>query len=566
MKKAVSLMVISMLAISGVIGCSKNNNEAASPTNSPAPAAATPAVDKSPITLELSGLYSTFVQDNPVWKKIAEKTGVTMVVKDPVTGDRNQKFDLWLASKGYPEDGFVIQKTTQLDKYAQAGAIIPLEGLIDKYGPNIKKQFGKYYNLLKDPKDGHIYSIYSPNPVSETIANAQGSFAIRYDVLKEAGYPQIKTLDQLFDVLQKYYKAHPTSADGKSQIAWSGIGGNEGQMILNAPSLAASGNQEVGNGGIGLRVDNGVVSSNLVSDSNKKYYAFLNKLQMSGMLDPEYFTMTQDASVTKLAENRVLAGFFPSWFLPGSNNTIRASGKLDKMFAPLPITFEENMKENHINSVTPTRVGWSWVVSSKSKHPERVIQLYDYLFSDEGQILLNWGIEGKHYEVVNGKRQVKADYQAQMNADPNIVWKEMYTPFVGATFAMSAGVKLGDGDYAATVTRDSVNKNYDEMTKEVLSKYGKELWADFLPKVEFIPGYVATLSVPDEIKSENAKVQSIWLKESPKIIYAKSLDEFNKQWDDYKAQMDKAGLPKVVDAMNKAWKEYTDVYDKAIGK
>ena len=41
--------------------------------------------------------------------------------------------------------------------------------------------------------------------------------------------------------------------------------------------------------------------------------------------------------------------------------------------------------------------GWGTGISIDCKDPVRAIKFLDFLASDEGQILNNWGIEGKHY-------------------------------------------------------------------------------------------------------------------------------------------------------------------------
>jgi len=42
-------------------------------------------------------------------------------------------------------------------------------------------------------------------------------------------------------------------------------------------------------------------------------------------------------------------------------------------------------------------------ISSKSKNKEAIIRLYDYIYSEEGTRLMNWGIENVHYKMVNQK-------------------------------------------------------------------------------------------------------------------------------------------------------------------
>ena len=59
-----------------------------------------------------------------------------------------------------------------------------------------------------------------------------------------------------------------------------------------------------------------------------------------------------------------------------------------------------------------------FAVTTTCREPERFIQFVDYLCSDEGQILLNWGIEGQQYQVENGVRTVIGSVWQKFYMDP----------------------------------------------------------------------------------------------------------------------------------------------------
>ena len=59
-----------------------------------------------------------------------------------------------------------------------------------------------------------------------------------------------------------------------------------------------------------------------------------------------------------------------------------------------------------------------FAITTTCREPERFIQFVDYLCSDEGQILLNWGIEGKQYQVENGVRTVIGSVWQKFYMDP----------------------------------------------------------------------------------------------------------------------------------------------------
>lgn len=558
MKKTVAYFLSATLAVTALAGCSggdksketdtKTGGASASPS---AGASASPAAPKEPTTIQFGNLYPNLDMNNPVMTELQKRTNTKF---DPitVTGDRNQKFDLWLASGDFPADMLVL-KPDYVEKYKDAGAILQLDELIEKHGKNIKEKYGKYFDLLRG-NDGHIYSLFVPKLATEPSPLLQANFGVRYDVLEESGYPEIKTFDQLFDVLQAFYKKHP-EIDGKQIIPFTGFNynGNGGENLAT-PSSEGSG--MLNEGGFKVNADNSLLHQ-YRTEEMKKYYQFLNKMYNAGMLDKEFFTLKPEAAVKKITENRVLAGFFPSWWVqPEVEKIMRASGDTNHLFAYFPITFDSSAPNNSFTS-TLTRSNWNWVISKKTKNPEEVIKLLDYIFSDEGQILINWGIEGKHFEVKDGKRTVNAEFDKNKASNPDLIWKEIASPFYGTSLYLDHGTKLADGDYATPTTKESVKKGYDARTNEVLKAYGKEVWSDFLPQIKLKQGTLGELS--GDMKADAAKIteraKQLWLKESPKIIFSKNEEEFNKQWDAFQVQLDKEGMKKVEEAYTALWKE-----------
>ncbi|WP_219836900.1 extracellular solute-binding protein [Paenibacillus sp. R14(2021)] len=579
---SLSLAAATVLLAGSLAGCSSNGNgngngeangNGGSKNGGSAPAAnsagenkgtaenegasQTPAVE--PITYTMNTTDEKMTWDTPITKAFTDKTGVSFKY-DLVVGDETQKQDLWLAAGDYPD--IMTMGPAEVQKYKDGGALVPLNELIDKYGPHIKEKFGEYFNLLKDA-DGNIWSLYGVNKSREAKADAAANFIIQYDVLKEAGYPLIKTLDQLYDVVKAYKDKHP-QIDNKETIGFSGaMTGWQVNIQYNNPIISASGLPDHGN----FRIDgSGNVTYNPVSDDAKTYYAFLNKLYQNGLYDKEAFS--QDDLSKKLAQGRVLAAYAPAWMVGTVETQFRQDGHPERAYARLPIYFNEDTKDIS-NTVVPTFAGsLQWAVTKSAKNPERFIQFVDYLFSEEGQILSQWGIEGKHYEVKDGHRVLKPEEIEARKTDPDHGIKEGFSgngTGSGYWFNVGDGAKLDDGDYATPLTKDYVVSLYDDMTKDVLSRYGKTVWADFLPKAEVVPGYLWQLSPPENITLQAKKIEETWKKFLPKLVMAKNQSDFDKSWDDMKAAMDKAGLRDVDDAYTKLWADFNAKFAATIG-
>lgn len=82
------------------------------------------------------------------------------------------------------------------------------------------------------------------------------------------------------------------------------------------------------------------------------------------------------------------------------------------------MTLNEEIKDASFQD-TGFVAGWGIGITTSCEDPVRAIQFLDWLASDEGQVLINWGIEGKHYVVDNGTRTISDAIRDQKNQDPN---------------------------------------------------------------------------------------------------------------------------------------------------
>ncbi len=158
-----------------------------------------------------------------------------------------------------------------------------------------------------------------------------------------------------------------------------------------------------------------------------------------GLLDPESFVQKTDQFKAKVASGRVLGLADPEWDYGDGQNALKAAGKFDQTYGHYPVTMS---KEYTDTSFWPAGFdgGYGISISSKCKDPVRAIKFLDFLASEEGQILNNWGIEGKHYTVENGKRTLIPEVQERANNDGAAFQKES-----GLGLYWNLMVHYGDG-------------------------------------------------------------------------------------------------------------------------
>jgi putative aldouronate transport system substrate-binding protein len=171
----------------------------------------------------------------------------------------------------------------------------------------------------------------------------------------------------------------------------------------------------------------------------------------------------------------------------------------------------------------------------------------DWLASDEGQVLRNWGIEGQHYNVENGKRVIPDEVQDRKTNDNSAFSKEtgigLYNIF---SARYGDGVKDSTDNYYTTNFPEQIVAGYTAAEKETLKAYGITTWKEFYPSEEDLPlkewGAAYNMPVPSGTDYDVTfrKTQDIVRKRIPEAVLTTPAN-FDKVYDDMLAELDKAG-------------------------
>ncbi|QUL56285.1 ABC transporter substrate-binding protein [Paenibacillus tritici] len=540
--------VLALTLATTLAGCGGNNGSSAGEDSNKEGASGS---DVKPVTLsyfsEDSSTNWNNMQDE-VGKVIAEKTGVTLDAEFAV-GDPVQKMSLIAATGNYPD---LIAAKADVGKLVDAGAVLDLTELIDKHAPNIKKMLGdKLVRTKYSLDDQAIYAIPTWSSVDERKFKADGGFELQHRVVKEAGYPEIRTVQDFEKVIQEYITKHPKDENGNKNIGLS-LNGDDWHMY----QVTNSGFQTTGgpdDGEYFIDQETHQATYHFRRPEEKEYFRWLNHMNDIGLLDPESFVQKTDQFKAKVASGRVLGLADPEWDYGDAQNALKAAGKLDQTYGHYPVTMSEKYKDT---SFWPAGFdgGYGISISSKCKDPVRAIQFLDYLASEEGQILNNWGIEGKHYSVENGKRKVIPAVQERMDKDNAAFQKESG---VGLYWNLMVhygdGIKDSTGNYFTRSYPEQLTASYSAPEKETLKAYGAEHWKDLFPSEdEFKPraygaAYTMSLASDDPAVILGAKMKDITWKRIPEAIMSKP-GEFDRIWDAYMADLDKAGVKEMEEA------------------
>lgn len=484
--------------------------------------------------------------DNKIYKKIKDELGVTFKFEF-LAGDKNQKLGVMIAGADYPD---MITADTKL---TAAGAVIPLEDIIEQHAPNLKKHFEKYWNQMKDPNDGHIY--YLPNygaynsEVSDTYYSGP-AFWIQKAVLKEFNYPTPKTLDEYFELIAKYKEKYPT-IDGQPTIGFEILNYDWKNWGLLNPPQHLIGHPNDG----GVVVNDGVGEIFADKDYAKDYYQKLNEVNAQGLLDKEAFTQNYDQYMAKLSSGAVLGMFDQHWNFGSAVDSLKTQDKLERTYVGLPLVYDLSTKDYYRDRPS-LNLNNGFGITVNAKDPVKIIKVLDKLIEEDWQKLLTWGVEGEDYQVNEEGRFIKTQEQRDNASDATWKLANKADAYYGTAPKIEGYFSDGNAT-AASNQPEEYQASLKPFDKEVLDAYGFNSYVDFFsPPPEnpiYYPAWSVDLVEGSPAKIANTKLNELSTKYLPKAILATPAD-FEATWKEYVTEIQKLDIKAYEDRINEVLK------------
>lgn len=536
-----SLMLVLLVGIT-LAGCSSDSDKKADGSGKSA---------DEPLTLTFfnADLTSDVSFDDPVAKEITKRTGVVLDIEHPVGGDE-QAIPLMIASGEYPD---MIYAKGDIGKLIEAGGVIKLDDLIEEKGDNLKKMYGDQIDRLRNSiDDPSIYTVGTYG-VENAYWKTSGTMSIQLDVLRELGYPEIKTVDDYEKALKDYIAKHP-EVDGQKTIGLSLLGSDWRWLItVGNPAGFALGLPDDGQWAI--NDETGEAKYKFMVPEIKEYFKWLNHMNDIGLLDPESFTQTHDTYISKLSSGRVLGIADQDWNFQDADKALKADGKEWRTYAPLPVTLDESYKSQGLKDYGFAG-GWGISISSTSEHQEEAFEFLDWMASEEAQILVNWGIEGVNYDVVDGKRVLKDEDKEQRKTDAKYPEKTGVGHYIYPFPQWGNGAVDSTGNPISPDTQDDIIATYTDVEKEVLNEYGMESWIDWFPSTEELGiskhGSASNYTIPNnsDLQTIQQKADDFVEQKITQAILGKPAD-FDKAWDEIQAKLIEMEIEKANAEMTK---------------
>lgn len=369
--------------------------------------------------------YTMFFNDNPaypmtdqwqsegIFKAIEDATNVHLELTVVDNSNYNDKVSLAVSSGEAP---YIIPKIYSETAYVSGGGVVPVSDYV-QYMPNYSA-FVENYNMQADletitQSDGKYYRL----PGLKETCLQDYTFLIRKDIFEAAGYDVEElekdwTWEEFADVL-KGVKAYMVAQGmcSEDDYIWSdmwcgqtsgyGQGGNLLKLLGNSYDVY-TGWAITHNYGLSFDWDNDQFVSSSISDNFKQAYTVLQDLVSSKIIDPETWTQDDDTALNKFyrGETAIISTNRAQYTTQEEKITAQlGEGNFELYRTLVPVGTSNYQAENE-------RLECGVMISSNALETLgeeefiKMMRFVDWLwYSEEGQTLTKWGIEGETYTV-----------------------------------------------------------------------------------------------------------------------------------------------------------------------
>lgn len=361
-------------------------------------------------TMFMRSAYVDWIKELKWYDVAEERTGIHV---DYISGpeeasDVYSEVDQRVISGDLPDA--VMTKLAQTNVYGPQGVFADLAPYIEKYAPNLQKYIDDNpdYKALVTDKDGHIYGLCKETPIFADL------IGYRVDHFKAAGIDpdSIVTIDDFtkaLETLKAYY--------GKDNPNYYPLTGRDTAIRFASWFGAASNISSTESNGIYINGHYKDGSIDIMSDGAYKMVETMKKWYDEGLIQPEWVAGTfseADWEAAMLNGNgSIFYDFYnrAEWFMENGgpdNDPNYQMGVLnfikDDNGNPQKMTVSMKYNDECVTAIN---------ANCSEDKIKTILTFIDYFYSEEGEILANYGVEGESFKDTNGDKEFIVDYQTE---------------------------------------------------------------------------------------------------------------------------------------------------------
>ena len=385
MKKAISALLVMCMSL-GIAGCgnhASNDGEFKLTTDGKYPMQTDETlriwVNFTP-TIDLASM-----NDSEFKKYLEQETGVKIEFEHPPVGSTAEAFNLLLASKDMPDIIIYSWRNGDADSHIDTGAITDLTPYIEGGAmPNLKKIIDENegYDALSQSMSGKYY--YAPMILGDDILRSYRTYVVRQDLLDKAGLEKPETLEEWEVMLRKFKEMGvevPLQLDiAANNLIWE-------SQFLGPFNLMGD-----------FYHDGDKIKFGLAEENFEDYLRTMKRWYDEGLIDKN-FTDRNTARIDELITTGKCGAFFTS-IGGGLGKYLSAVDPESGIeFTPVKIPVAKKGTKAMANNSQFRVHNVGAVISGTCKNKELAARFLDYGYSEEGQLLWNFGKEGVSYTM-----------------------------------------------------------------------------------------------------------------------------------------------------------------------
>lgn len=361
-------------------------------------ASAYPIAGAEGVTLTFAKIAQTQItsqydslQDTPLMQAYMEATGVNIEVIAPAD---NTAMNLIFASGDLPDMVYFDwdQYAGGVSKAISDGIVLPLNDLLDEYAPAYKEQINSNedYRRATMTPNGDIYGFAFIRDHKDLLTSSGP--IIRSDWLEKCGLENPETITEFYNMLVAFRdQCGATYPMSLNPVGF--LGDNANSFLIGAFGIPQSSFYHEGN----------TVKYGHYDERMKDVYTFLHQLYVEGLLDPNFATL-DSATINSNLYNGV-SGIVVGGLGGGIGNHLSAMED-DPEFDVAGMHYlvaDDQKGELPISGHTDFPVmRFATCITTTCEYPEIAARFLDYGYTEAGHLLLNFGVEGESYEMVDG--------------------------------------------------------------------------------------------------------------------------------------------------------------------
>lgn len=550
-KKLVALLMASTIAMSLLSGCKQEKAKDSSQTEKTQTSEKTSEssdteADDGKITFPLaepieitvyccSGDSSIKLEDTAIYKHMEEMTNVKLKVNNVNLAENDEKRNVLINSGDYPEV-FIKggMSPDELYKYGSEGIFVALEDYLVEYAPNYTAIINERDAWAEVTSiDGHIYSTFE---VAKPNTGNTPHMWINQQWLDNLKLKMPSSPDEFYQVL-KAFKEQDADGDGdpNNEIPW--ISSSDITPVDNILPYFGFNMQGWWDPWC-VSEDGESIEFFAATERYKVALEFITNCYDEGLLYKDSFNITTE-QIGAMGQTDESIGVFCHW-QPGG-----VVGQYNKN-----MTEEENKILQYAAMVPWDGAAWptaggltrgGFAITDKCEYPEIMVAWVDYLYSEEGARIANYGIEGDTYDLVNGQVKMRNE------SNPSETWGENVE---------KALMQMGGGTFSPTKTYTDL-EIYVDTEEDPTSRIDMDTYEKFAEMDKLYSPWPSLALTDDEIAENaniNANIDSYRLTYRAEVITGRK--DLDATWDEYIETLNNMKLQTAIDNMNAAYDRY----------